>query len=123
MSESAELWRKHYVGKGGNMSGAPIWQTIATGLAFDKLGDEMNEIESSVVESATCRLRGQPIAPYWSSMMVEDYSVDKAELKDFFSSKTGMTWQITVSHSFEWTEDMGGREATEVVQQASHGHN
>ena len=36
MSDSAELWRKHYVGKGGNMPGAPIWQTIATGLALDK---------------------------------------------------------------------------------------
>ena len=41
MSDSAELWRKHYVGKGGNMHGAPIWQTIATGLALDKLGDEI----------------------------------------------------------------------------------
>ena len=72
----------------------------------------MNEMESSVVESA--RLRGQPIAPYWPSMMVEDYSLGKAELKAFFSSKTGMTWQIIVPHQyFEWTEDMGGRHAAD----------
>ena len=72
----------------------------------------MNEMESSVVESA--RLRGQPIAPYWSSMMVEGYSLGKAELKDLFSSKTGMTWQIVVTHRyFQWTEDMGGRHAAD----------
>ena len=98
MSDSSELWRKHYVGKGGNMPGAPIWQTVATGLALDKLGNEMNEMESSVVEST--RLRGQPIAPYWSSTMVEDYSLGKAELKAFFSSKPGMTWQIMMPHQY-----------------------